>query len=339
MRFLLISDTHGRLAIINELVKKTQADGVIHAGDFGFYDECSYERLSERELRLHITHSDLSAVEKQRILGLPSAERIAAVRTACPLSEFPRYLSGEECFHVPVYAVWGNHEDKEIVEGIFRGDIQVKNLHVLHHRVTHRVGSALVYGIGGNFLVGSKLMQRPIAGGAGKIWSTLSQYFDLIENTEKETDNSKIRICVSHVSPGKEPFAELVAARTRADFTVSGHMGAPSCMVWNPFAINSVEEATVRLQHRLEQARKESMGDPQSNSAWADEVFSLIGRLPEEMVHIGRGQKAPRWYRRMTHINLPDADVGYAILDIEDTSTTVQTKATAAQHVDAIDIS
>ena len=49
MRFLLISDTHGNLGIINELAARVQANAVIHAGDFGFYDDGSYDRLSERE--------------------------------------------------------------------------------------------------------------------------------------------------------------------------------------------------------------------------------------------------------------------------------------------------
>lgn len=53
VRFLLISDTHGSLGVINELVSRTHADAVIHAGDFGLYDDGSFERLSERELRLH----------------------------------------------------------------------------------------------------------------------------------------------------------------------------------------------------------------------------------------------------------------------------------------------
>jgi hypothetical protein len=64
MRLLLISDTHGKLDIINELSAQTQADAVIHAGDFGFYDDGSFERLSDRELRLHVTHSDLPRPEK-----------------------------------------------------------------------------------------------------------------------------------------------------------------------------------------------------------------------------------------------------------------------------------
>ena len=38
-RILLLSDTHGNIDIINTLVEKTNTDMVIHAGDFGFYNE------------------------------------------------------------------------------------------------------------------------------------------------------------------------------------------------------------------------------------------------------------------------------------------------------------
>ncbi|NOY53098.1 MAG: metallophosphoesterase family protein, partial [Deltaproteobacteria bacterium] len=48
MRLLLISDTHGRLGIINESASHVQTDAVIHAGDFGFYDEGSYGRFCPR---------------------------------------------------------------------------------------------------------------------------------------------------------------------------------------------------------------------------------------------------------------------------------------------------
>lgn len=43
--------------IINEKVSQTNADMVIHAGDFGFYDDQSVYRLSPRELRLSVSHS------------------------------------------------------------------------------------------------------------------------------------------------------------------------------------------------------------------------------------------------------------------------------------------
>ncbi len=44
MRFLLLSDTHGKLGIINDLAADFRADAVIHAGDFGFYDEGRQKR-------------------------------------------------------------------------------------------------------------------------------------------------------------------------------------------------------------------------------------------------------------------------------------------------------
>ena len=64
MRLLLISDTHGRLGIIDALASHVRADAVIHPGDFGFYDDGSYGRLSARELRLQVVHSDLSPDER-----------------------------------------------------------------------------------------------------------------------------------------------------------------------------------------------------------------------------------------------------------------------------------
>jgi len=325
MRFLLLSDTHGKLGIINRLAADVQADAVIHAGDFGFYDDCSYERLSERELRLQVLHSDLPSTDRERILALPSEERMAAARKDCPLSELPLYIDQGMHFEVPVYAVWGNHEDKHVVERLFRGELDVENLHVLTGRNAYQVGQALVYGVGGNLLGGSKFLQQPIAGGGGKIWSTLSQYSDLIEIIEGQDDQSATRIFVSHVSPGKEPFVELVAARTRADFTVSGHMGAPTCMVWNPFAISSVEEATRQLRNGLEEMRKTCLGGSPTKAKWAEEAFALIGRILKETKQTGRRTRPPGWYRGMTHINLPDAHVGFAVLDVEKERTAIQT--------------
>ena len=48
MRFLLLSDTHGKLGIINDLAADVRADAVIHAGDFGFYDSSTPSRGSRQ---------------------------------------------------------------------------------------------------------------------------------------------------------------------------------------------------------------------------------------------------------------------------------------------------
>ena len=325
MRLLLISDTHGKLGIINELARHVRAEAVIHAGDFGFFDHGSFERLSDRELKLHVAHSGLLQTEKEQILVLSRNNLIEAVRENRLLGGFQSYLDGVNSFQVPLYAVWGNHEDKDVVERLFSGDITVENLHILHHRRSYQVGPAFVFGLGGNLLPGSKMMQKPIAGGGGKIWSTVSQYADLVETVEKNATVSGPHIFVSHVSPGKEPFTELIGARTRADFTVSGHMGAPTCMVWNPFAVTTVEEAEKRLQEGFNAVRKSCLGTAKPDVIWAVKSFELIGRVPEDTIDIGRGVKAPRWYRQMTHINLPDAHIGYAIMDIVEAGERLQT--------------
>ncbi|MBN1834561.1 MAG: metallophosphoesterase family protein, partial [Spirochaetales bacterium] len=277
MRFLLISDTHGKLDLIDALAAELRAEAVIHAGDFGFFDQGSAERLSDRELGLQVAHSDLPQNEKARILALSRNAVVDAVRQHRLLGDFQSLLEGIESLHVPVYAVWGNHEDIQVVDRLHRGEIVLENLHILDHRRGYQVGPAFVYGLGGNLLPGSKMLHRPLAGGAGKVWSTLSQYRELVELADRAGQSPGPRIFVSHVSPGKEPFVELVAARTGADLTVSGHMGAPDCMVWNPFAVRSLKEAKKRLEEGLDTVQRACLGAASSKAAWVTKSLALIG--------------------------------------------------------------
>ena len=325
MRFLLISDTHGTLALIDEVAAEVGAEAVIHAGDFGFFDRGSVDRLSDRELRLLVAHSELAESDKGRILGLSRTEMGEAVLEHRLLGGFQSYLDGSRSFQVPVYAVWGNHEDIRVVEKLHRGEIVVKNLHILDHRRGCRVGPAFVYGLGGNLLPGPKMLHRPLAGGAGKIWSTLSQYRELVELADEAEESSALRVFVSHVSPGREPFVELVAVRTRADLTVSGHMGAPTCMVWNPFAVRSLEQARQRLREGLAAVQRASLTAVPSQTARVAEGLAMIGGVLEDPGMPGRGADGASWYRRITHVNLPDARVGYAVLDVEETGCKLRT--------------
>lgn len=87
------------------------------------------------------------------------------------LGDFPDYISGEKKFSVPVYAVWGNHEDVQVLRQL-NTNLSVENLHVLdeHHLYQfHTDGNELefsLYGLGGNFLVSKKLFdkQLPVMG-------------------------------------------------------------------------------------------------------------------------------------------------------------------------------
>lgn len=314
MRFLLLSDTHGELSAINELAASERADCVIHGGDFGFYDDASVQRLSRREIRLVIKHSYLPRGEIHRISALGPQAEADAVESLGLLGGFQRFLAGIESFDVPVYAVWGNHEDRHVVERLVRGDIGVRNLHVLHPRQAYPVATALVYGLGGNLLPGPKMLQRPIAGGGGKIWSTLSEFSDLVRTADRIDKTVTPRIFVSHVSPGVEPFVEFIGARTQADFTVSGHMGVPACKIWNASVLGPLEQAEARMRQGLDAVR-EAVEETRGRRAERvrhdlDQIETMTQRSGSSTV----GE--PRWYRGMTHVNLPDAHVGYAVMDI-----------------------
>ncbi len=313
-RILLISDTHGNLDIINELALKTNADCIIHAGDFGFYDEKSVYRLSHRELRLLITHSKFrnqysvdSDTKRDQLIEI--------IKKHTLLGDFPEYISGDKKFNIPVYAVWGNHEDVEVLKTI-RNGLQIDNLFMLdeNHFYEFEQNNELefsLYGLGGNFLVSKKLFDNPIAGRCGKVWSTLHQFGALYKNVIRK---SKPSIFVSHVSPGKEPLLTRLIINFMPNFWISGHMGAPFTCVWNQFTIREINEAL----------------------NWFDADISVIeehiksGQITEEVMlayeiikrHI---PKKDFWLKKMWNINLPDAKDGYAILNYSDERFSLET--------------
>ncbi len=101
-----------------------------------------------------MAHSDLSPFEKTRILPLSRNGLINAAKKHRLPGNLQTYIDGIKSFQVPVYALWGNHEDSVVVSDIFRGAPVVENLHILHHRQAYRVGLTFVYGLGGNLLSG-----------------------------------------------------------------------------------------------------------------------------------------------------------------------------------------
>lgn len=325
MQLLFMTDTHGDLRTINELAAKTGADAVIHAGDFGFYDGGSCDRLTERELRLRVIHSHLEDAEKRAALQLPPPELKRLVEETLPLSDLPAYLSGQEEFSVPVYAVWGNHEDVEVVKGFHRGELQVPNLHLLCELGTFRLGRCRIFGLGGNLLMGKKFFQNVVAGGGGKVWSTLSQYLQLLTTVEEQSEPDELRIFVSHVSPGKEPFISLVGAHARTDLLVSGHMGPPSAITWNEFAIRSDEEAVARLAECASEVQEDYLANGRRARDLVPADVEGLAAFPDETVRAGRGRKFPRWYREMFYVNLPDAAQGYAVATVRDDAFELET--------------
>lgn len=313
-RILLLSDTHGKLDIINELVIKTGAHFVIHAGDFGFYDELSTKRLSQRELRLLVTHS---YVRENYNVGKQTDRKllIEIVNKHKLLGDFPEYVSGEKKFAAPVYAVYGNHEDVEVLKKIREG-LQINNLFMLddQHVYEFKNNETLeytLYGLGGNFLVSKKLFDNPIAGNGGKVWATLHQFGVLYNNVKNK---GKPSIFVSHVSPGKEPLLTRLISHFMPNFWISGHMGAPYTCVWNQFTIREMNESLDWLQENTDLIEQQLKSGLLSEEAMI--AYHVIKRdIP----------KKDYWFKKMWNINLSDAKDGYAILNYDDGRFSLET--------------
>lgn len=305
-RTLLLSDTHGNIDIINTLVEKTKVDMVIHAGDFGFYNEASYKNISSRELLLLISHSPHW---KNHLVDKTTTREtlVDIVRKHNLLGDFKDYQNNTKQFKVPVYAVYGNHEDVCVIREITQKNA-IHNFNLLDENNIYPITKNgetqfQLFGIGGNFLVGGKLLQRPIAGQSGKVWATLHQFGVLYKKLEKK---SKPSIFVSHVSPGKEPLLTRLMLHFMPNFWISGHMGAPYTCVWNQFTIRDTDESLKWLGSDMEiiDSLPIKQLTPEAKTA-----YDIIKRdIPREDF----------WLRKMWNVNLPDAKDGYAILVFED---------------------
>ena len=304
-RALLISDTHGNIDIINSLVEKTKVDMVIHAGDFGFYNETSYRHISSRELLLLVSHSKIWKNYKvDKTTGRDTLINI--VKENNLLGDFQAYQDNQKQFHVPVYAVYGNHEDDCVIREVKKNNIH--NFNLLDEDNVYKISKNneaefSLFGIGGNFLVGNKLFDRPLAGKAGKVWSTLHQFGALYQKLEKK---SKPSIFVSHVSPGKEPLLTRLIIHFMPNIWISGHMGAPYPCVWNQFTIREIDESLKWFESGMAEfdVLPKDRLTPEAKIA-----YDLIKRDI---------QRDEFWFKKLWNINLPDAKDGYMILTYDD---------------------
>lgn len=148
--------------------------------------------------------------------------------------------------------------------------------------------------------MGQKLLRKPIAGNAGKVWSTLHQFGVLYQNLKNK---SKPSIFVSHVSSGKESLLTRLIIHFMPKFWISGHMGAPYACVWNQFTIRKMEESLVWFDSELSQLDKLSLDNMTPE---AQLVYDLMKR---------EIQRDEYWYKKLWNINLPDAKDGYVVLN------------------------
>ncbi len=298
MKVLLVSDTHGRIDLINELAILENADACIHAGDFGFYAQDSVKRMNQREIHLQLKHSPLPLEQKEELLHAPMAEKYRAIQENRLLGSFTDYLSREKCFAVPVYAVWGNHDDASVVMGLMKNPIT--NLQLIDELHSVCLDGFQLIGLGGNLTLNNTFTQpyKGLPGTPCRPTSALEQYIRLI-GTIYSLPEGAPRILLTHVSPEKEGFLELLAWITKASLTVSGHMGYPGGLLWK--------------------------SDGQSYSRIRQTYAELIAQYPAWKHELSKFEPQEE-DRVIEHINLPDAKDGYAVLELKDSNLRYEMK-------------
>jgi len=306
LRILLVSDTHGNLDDINRLVEITNANLVVHAGDFGFYDSDSIHRMSTRELKLRVIHSPY---KNQISDNMKREDYIHLMEVYQLLGDFPDYLSGLTEFKAPVYAVWGNHDDHVVVDSL-RKDKKVKNLFVLDECGPFIIKDEKeeliqLYGLGGNFLLNEKVFASTLQGEGGKMQSTFHQFGKLYKNIHQNYTPS---LFVSHVSPEKEHLLAYLISHFAPDIWISGHMGVPYPKVWNDLGIQNREEVENGISNLSEMRKKLKLS--------ADSKLALdLLKTP-----LSRDET-----KTTKNINLPDIEDGYALLLFNDNRFNLET--------------
>jgi hypothetical protein len=208
-RILCVADIRGNLKNLNQLAAQHNASAIIHTGDFGFYNNESLDRISDRTLRHLVQYSALIPQDQRNKLlsadpvrGPASAGNSASAAnmraqmksSSLPLlSEFPLLLNGQLKLNVPVFSVWGSCEDIAIVERFRAGEYKVPNLQILDEATTRAIevgGIKLrLLGLGGAVVM-HKLFDNgeglaTIAGGQGTMWTTMLQIGELVDTAQK----------------------------------------------------------------------------------------------------------------------------------------------------------
>jgi len=250
------------------------------------------------------------------------------LRKACEglsLSELDLFLTGKEHLEVPVYAIWGNQEDVQVLKKFSDGSYYVPNLYLLNPNSSFTISlgmhSLRLFGIGGAFLY-HRLFDTgqglPMATGAeGVMWATIIQLGNLIELSERYKDPNEIRVLVSHVCPGKEGLVNILATAVKADFTVSGALHGKFTHTYTDFSVRTLNNY---LDH-LGLARQEipRIWEHVESTVGARNIRECDRKAIELMM--GAVRFVPRSeleLKHTWHLNLPDVKHGHLVLRMHD---------------------
>ena len=231
MRVLLLTDTHGEIEQINNFAAEYNADACLHCGDIGLFDYESIKNLPVDELKKIIRHSAVSEDEKIRLCSFPQTDMVEFLLENHLAGTFEDYLAGRKKFDVPVYAVWGNHEDIRIVNQL--REKPLFNLTFLDENTTVVLEKIRFYGAGGDFHRKHLSMAEKlgIPWVKKQIKSAFWQYRKLVKMMDS-CPAGETRVQISHCDPFEVPFLQALSFRCGAALTCSGHMHRKEILHW-----------------------------------------------------------------------------------------------------------
>ncbi|KAH5150275.1 hypothetical protein HBH69_156170 [Parastagonospora nodorum] len=349
VRVLCIADVRGNLQSLNQLAADARANYIIHTGDFGFYDDCSLDRIAEKTLKHVAQYSPLLTDSVKRSIAQappqpPIKERFA--REHLPLSELPLFLNKTYTLNVPVYTVWGACEDVQVLEKLRSGEYKVDNLHIIdeaHSRLLDVGGVKLrLLGLGGAVVM-HKLFDNgegrtTIAGGQGTMWTTLLQMGELVDTANRVYDPTETRIFVTHASPAREGLLNQLSVTLKADFSVSAGLHFRYGSSYNEFSVNptldhyrgKLAASKASFNDVWETVKTEvepAVSDSDSQQRLLALALDIVNKMPT-VANGGNpfGGPAPgpqsgiideSAFKNMWNFNLADAAYGWLVLDID----------------------
>lgn len=362
-RIACVADVRGNLSLFNQIAAETGAQAIIHTGDFGFYDNASLERISDRTLRHLVQYSTLIDPNlRTQLLAAdpprgPAAAAAAAaeksssaagmrqqiVQQQLPLSQFSDLLTGKIKLQVPVFSVWGACEDVAILERFRTGEYQINNLFVLDEATTKAIevgGIRLrLFGLGGAVVL-HKLFDNgegaaTIAGGQGTMWTTALQIGELVDTAQKTFDPTETRLLITHASPGREGLLAQLALALKADLTVSAGLHFRYGVSYNEFSVqHDAENYRNKLQHA-----KQAFGEiwdtvktqvdaviDDNQRQLLNNALAVANRVAPTATATGAASEEPAW-KNTWNWNLPDAAYGNLVLSVKDGRVSAETKS------------
>ena len=180
MKVLLISDTHCRVELLKVAIEKERPEVVLHAGDFGFYGMSSIKFLPITELKAKIDHSGV--ISKSYHMVRKEMEK--AILSYDLMTDFENYLNKRKVFAVPVYAIWGNHDDVKVAK---KAEKTIPNFNLVFSSLLSLKEDVCLCGIPGGIVLDNLFWKsdKKVEGKYGNPLTTWSYIKDLIKNAEK----------------------------------------------------------------------------------------------------------------------------------------------------------